>query len=188
MENYEKVFLATDHHFNHANIIKFGSENGGTAYRDFETIQKHDDYLIECHNRVVQDDDTVIFLGDLGGDKTYLETVLPRMRGRKKLVMGNHDKYSVQFYAKHFERIRAWYLFGEKGKPHVIATHFPLMPESFHPDKPWLNVHGHVHINSVTGPIEDKYLNICPERWNYTPTRVSEFLDIAKKRNDEGRL
>jgi len=187
MEDYSKIWLATDHHFGHNNIIKFADENG-VPYRNFVSIEEHDKHLIEQHNDFVGHDDTVIFGGDLGMDKKYLESIFLKLKGKKKLILGNHDNFSMTFYDKHFSRIRAWYMFGEKDVPHVIFSHFPLMPESFHPNKPWLNVHGHVHSNSVTGQRSKNYLNLCPEEWSYAPTQVSELLLIAKNRKQAGLI
>ena len=46
-----------------------------------------DDEQIERINKVVHKNDTIIFLGDIGN-----ENLIKKIKGRKILIMGNHDK------------------------------------------------------------------------------------------------
>jgi calcineurin-like phosphoesterase family protein len=52
-----RIFFTSDHHFGHANIIKY-------SQRPFDGIQEMDQALIENWNAVVQADDLVFHLGD----------------------------------------------------------------------------------------------------------------------------
>jgi calcineurin-like phosphoesterase family protein len=58
----EGVFITADHHFGHANIIKF-------CDRPFSYVEEMDTALIENWNSVIREDDSVYHLGDftLGG-------------------------------------------------------------------------------------------------------------------------
>lgn len=58
----ENTFLASDHHFGHANITKFEPLRAQTA--ELYGYTNHEDMLIEWHNSVVKPDDVVLFLGD----------------------------------------------------------------------------------------------------------------------------
>ena len=59
------------------------------------TLQ-HDELLIKNWNSVVNNNDTIYILGDIGRcgnnkDNEYLCSVLSRLKGRKILIRGNHD-------------------------------------------------------------------------------------------------
>ena len=52
------IYVISDLHLNHKNIVNMG--------RPFETLQEHNDYVIEEYNKVVGKDDLVYILGDVG--------------------------------------------------------------------------------------------------------------------------
>lgn len=62
---------------------------------DNRTLE-HDELLIENWNKVVHNDDNVYILGDIGKfgqnkDNEYVASVISRLKGRKYLLVGNHD-------------------------------------------------------------------------------------------------
>src|SRR5574344_1744695 len=81
------VFVISDTHFGHKNIIKFEKTQ-------FSTIEEHDETIIRNWNRVVtRKEDVVYHLGDVGLTKgDYLKSAISRLRGYKILIMGNHDR------------------------------------------------------------------------------------------------
>lgn len=88
------TFFTSDHHFGHANILKYEDEKRRNMHGGrFASIEKHDDYLIDQWNAIVSPDDLVYCLGDISYKQFTLENVLPRMNGEKILIVGNHDPY-----------------------------------------------------------------------------------------------
>lgn len=88
------IFFTADHHFGHSNILKYEDESRRNAYGGrFQSVERMDEYLIEQWNATVGPDDLVYCLGDLSFKQAVLENVLPRLRGEKILVVGNHDPY-----------------------------------------------------------------------------------------------
>ncbi len=80
-----KIFIVSDTHFNHANIIKY-------ACRPFENIQDMNQALIEGWNSVVRPNDKVFHLGDFGfGTDEQITSILSQLNGNKTLILGNHD-------------------------------------------------------------------------------------------------
>ena len=86
-----KVFVISDQHFDHKNIINhtradlFGSKE--------DSLNEMNKHIISKHNEVVGEDDIVIILGDFSF-KTGIERLkelTTRLNGHKFLVMGNHD-------------------------------------------------------------------------------------------------
>ena len=84
----KNIFVASDHHFGHKNILKFCPKT-----RPFDSIEEHTEQLIMRHNSVVKHDDEVYLMGDfafLSADKAL--KILQRMNGIKYFIFGNHDK------------------------------------------------------------------------------------------------
>ncbi|WP_116654918.1 metallophosphoesterase family protein [Pelagibacterium sediminicola] len=81
-----RVFFTADHHFGHANILRF-------CDRRFDDIDHHDRYLEQCWNDTVRPEDTVYHLGDFAyrSDKDAARKRFNRLHGTKHLIVGNHD-------------------------------------------------------------------------------------------------
>lgn len=66
-------------------------------------IEKHDEWLINLWNTTVAKCDNVYILGDFClGNKARTEDILKRLKGKKYLVRGNHDK-SCNGLERYFE-------------------------------------------------------------------------------------
>ena len=80
------VFFTSDMHYGHVRII----ELAGRPFPDVDTMNAH---MVQQWNSVVADEDTVYVLGD--GWMGKLEETLglvPNLKGKIKLVPGNHDR------------------------------------------------------------------------------------------------
>ena len=83
------TFFTSDQHYGHKNIIKY-------ANRPFSSVEEMNEALIRNHNNIVQPDDDVWFLGDFAFMQlSQVKTVLRRLNGTKRIVLGNHDKVIV---------------------------------------------------------------------------------------------
>ena len=84
----QKVFIISDTHFSHKNILKYES-------RPFDDVDHMDSEMIRRWNSVVSPNDLVFHLGDviIAGAKRA-EYILPQLNGRKILIEGNHDAFS----------------------------------------------------------------------------------------------
>jgi calcineurin-like phosphoesterase family protein len=165
------IFAASDHHFGHANILKF-TDSDGDLIRGarFSCIEEHDETIIENHNKIVKDEDIVYFMGDVTFRPRELGRILPRMKGRKRLLLGNHDPEVLELH-KHFQKIMLWRIFKDEK---IVLSHFPLREDQFR----WkvdINGHGHTHQNLVPGP----YANLCMEHTNYSPVALEDIPAIA---------
>ncbi len=81
------TFFTSDTHFGHANIIAY-------CERPFASVREMDETMIVNWNAVVGPDDDIWHLGDfaLGADAKHVRSVFRRLNGRKRLVIGNHDR------------------------------------------------------------------------------------------------
>lgn len=163
-----KVYMISDFHFGHKNILKFAGQ-----YRaNCQTIEEHDNWLVQTWNSVVNANDQVYVLGDVAFTREGL-TNLRQMKGQKVLIMGNHDEFPIREYFDFFRTIRPS-PYSYKG---YWLSHCPIHPDELRGKK---NIHGHVHQN----PIKDRrYISVCVEALGGTP-RTLEQLEALQKQYD----
>lgn len=165
------IWICSDHHFGHANILNF-ERNDGSPLRAFSSIEEMDETLIQNHNSVVKPEDKVYFLGDVTMKDKYLK-LLARCNGHKRLVRGNHDIFKSKMYMQYFDEI-----YGIRILANIAFTHVPIHPECI--NKRWLgNAHGHLHANVLD---DMRYLNCCVEHTDYTPIHLETIVKIFKDR------
>jgi calcineurin-like phosphoesterase family protein len=161
------IFIISDTHFGHANILKFTDSTTGARVRPlWESADDMDEYMIDRWNNIVRDQDIVYHLGDV-----YFRNgsqILPRLKGRKRLILGNHDNGKDQNLYKYFEKILMWRMFPEFN---CVLTHVPIHESGLH--KVNYNLHGHIHQNP--SPTE-QHINCCVEVQDYTPRSIEELV------------
>lgn len=77
-------FFMADTHFGHGAIIDL-------CHRPFKCVEEMDGYMIERWNKKVSPNDIVYIVGDLFYKHKEPEKVLKQLKGRKRLIIGNHD-------------------------------------------------------------------------------------------------
>lgn len=166
-----KVWVISDTHFGHKNIIGFESE-----HRPYATIQEHDADLVARWNAVVRPGDTVWHLGDVYFGRDTHE-ILGSLVGLKHLVLGNHDCYPIEIYQKYFKRIC-----GAREHSGALLTHVPVHPNQL--TRYGRNIHGHMHSNRVlveyNSPAmihaDPRYRCVSVEHTNLAPILMAEAL------------
>ena len=176
------IWVISDTHFRHSNILNFIDHNTGKLVRPmFTDVDAMDEHIIERWNSVVRPGDKVYHLGDVVmGDQEWFKKNWPRLNGSKRLIVGNHDDIKFLVGGGFFQKVSMWRMFPEFG---LMFSHVPLhinslyrypskdSTEKFEPEI-MLNVHGHLHQNpSPEGP----YRNVCVETVNYTPINIEEL-------------
>lgn len=178
MQTERNIWIISDTHWGHTNIIRYcnrpfwkaaiGEYNtDGSSVMEPDTVAM-DEKIIENWNYVVKANDIVYHLGDVyfGKPRGFLE----RCQGRKRLILGNHDKGKDPYLLANFQKIDVWRMFPEHG---LILTHVPVHYTSRNPDKCPINVHGHIHNNYVIK--EEGYVNVSCEMINYTPVNIEDL-------------
>lgn len=83
------VFFTSDLHHRHKNIL-----NICKSTRPWETREQMTEALIEYHNDLVRETDTLYILGDFSfGKAGFTLDVLRAMAGNKVIIRGNHDNW-----------------------------------------------------------------------------------------------
>lgn len=194
-------FIASDHHFNHENII-------GYCDRPFQNVRDMERFLIERHNSVVGKDDDVLFLGDfMWGRKTQADDVFPEMKrilrelnGRKFLIRGNHDYFYPEMYLKAgFLDVQERVVLDDVTFIHApkqifqqrIGSDFTDMPEGYAlvvnsymgMDIPGEYVCGHVH---NAWKVLRPFVNVSVDVWDFTPAHSSEVREVLRNMRQPG--
>ena len=170
-----RTWVCADHHIGHRNILNF-KRTDGTLLRPFNTIEEHDETIIERHNRVVQPTERVYMLGDVSINRHCLH-LLSRLNGRLVLVKGNHDIFKLKDYLPYFDDIRAYVVQKDQDGNKVILSHIPIHPDSV--GRFGTNIHGHLHDGTINDP---RYICVSMEHINYQPITISEALKLRKLR------
>lgn len=171
-----EIWFISDTHFNHENIaVNFKLENGSQA-RPFSSVHEMNELMIQNWNKLVSEQDHVWHLGDvIMGPRQDYSKILGRLKGKKRMLLGNHDVIKGNDLLKYFQKVALWRIFKEHN---FICTHLPLHPSGFR--KVEYNVHGHLHHNLVLDPA---YINICVEHTGYAPIHLDRIKQIIATRS-----
>jgi calcineurin-like phosphoesterase family protein len=167
VQTEKDYWVVSDPHLNHANVLKFLREDG-SRLRDFSSLDEMNETIISgC--RDVKPNDRFYILGDvIFGPTAEYSGILRRLPGKKKLIIGNHDRIKGTPLIDFFESVELWHSFEAKK---LIMTHLPL-EERFFRDGLTRNVHGHLHDKVIDSPI---HANVCVENTDYRPVNMDEI-------------
>lgn len=179
----KNIWVISDTHFNHANILKFEDRVGKAVRGQFNSVEDMNEHMIQRWNEVVKPGDKVYHLGDVvfGNDKLeWMNTHMPRLMGSKRLVFGNHDEPSHFVGKGHFQKTSLWRIFKEFN---ILLTHVPVHESTVMEGRggsirPMLNVHGHIHQNE--SPSQFHHC-VCVEHTDYRPVNIEDLAKIANK-------
>lgn len=181
------LWLISDTHFSHRSILTFRDNDSGELIRgQFDSVEQMNEHMIDCWNSVVKNGDLVYHLGDVAFNvNEQLPKLMARLKGDKRLIVGNHD--NIKRIAKQdiFKKIQMWRMFPEFN---LLFSHVPVHPTSLRRGAPtdptakiMTNCHGHIHQNpSPEGP----YFNVSVEAINYTPIHIDEVLKRIREKNN----
>jgi calcineurin-like phosphoesterase family protein len=171
----EDIFLISDLHLGHANIIRYCS-------RPFlvSDVREMDHVLIKNWNYTVSQANCVYYLGDL----RYGEDALPALQYRKKLkgnitfVGGNHDDAEL-------ETVPSVTL--KYGGFCFLLVHDPAdAPKEF---DGWV-IHGHHHNNDLRHypfiNFEERRINVSAEAVGYIPVNLTHICTLLHERMSGG--
>ena len=172
------IWLISDTHFFHANILKFTDDEGNLIRGAFfSSVEEMNQCMLDNWNSVVKPGDKVYHLGDvMMGDKTEFKKYWSKLNGSKRLIVGNHDDIKWMAQNELFAKIHMWRMFTEFG---LLLTHVPIHESGLRRGAPTdetapmlLNIHGHIHQNP--SPTEH-HRCVCVEHINYTPINIEEL-------------
>lgn len=171
-----KTFFTADQHYNHYNIIKY-------CNCPFSSVQEMNKTMIVNHNSVVKSDDTIYMLGDVAlGHPKHLKPILERLNGHKILIIGSHDKTTLQ-YKKYFDHISSRMDITINGH-HIALCHYCMRTWS---RSHWNSYMLYGHSHGTLDPI-GKSWDVGVDKNNFTPLSLEQIIKIMKNRPDNPNL
>ncbi len=183
------IYFYSDPHFFHDNIIRLAS-------RPFDNELQMRHALEANYNRVVGDDDEVYFLGDIAYNRKKIKdgslkgrqvgNILHRLKGRKYLVIGNHDEWLLDdpsFDQSLFEWIRPQFDLSYRDWTFKLI-HDPVdfvpnyetgVDASRHLAGREILIYGHVHAQILADSPAKSYC-VCVEQTGYAPIAIDKVL------------
>jgi calcineurin-like phosphoesterase family protein len=166
------VRFISDPHFGHTNMA---------TKRGFDTAEEMNEHIITEWNKVVRKRDITYILGDITMEKKLGYQWLDKLKGTKHVVLGNHDrKQDVLELLKYVSSVAGVIKF----KKEFLLTHVPVHINQV---RKHINIHGHVHENTIVtyewDYIENcdiavpnpRYFNVSMEVLDYKPHTINEL-------------
>lgn len=174
-----KVWVWSDQHFGHENIIRY-------AKRPFPDAYLMNQCMLGNYINTVRPGDIVIFGGDVVfGNTDYINEQLRQLPGYKILILGNHDLRHGMYKDLFFDEIVLTrvlkYELIENRHINIAFTHIPVDDVPPEVEANTLFFHGHFH-EKTTGRARD--INFCVEKTNYGPVLL---IDLIKKAIDDNK-
>ena len=165
-----KVFVVSDLHFDHENIIRF-------CNRPFRSAREMNRVLVDNWNGAVGNGDVVYYLGDLtyGRGRRSIDFWLSKLNGEIRFIRGNHDTDIITKAEVVKNRLPIRY----RGH-NFLLMHDPYRPPHYngwiiHGDKHNNNPKKYPHINN-----KNRTINVCAEFTGYAPMNLDEIVSKIK--------
>jgi calcineurin-like phosphoesterase family protein len=117
-------YYIADLHFYHSNL------NENMDHRGFESGEAMNEYMIEKWNSRIRKKDEVVILGDfcISRDVEEVTAILERLKGKKYLIVGNHDLFlhKKTFDRSYFKWIEYYKELNDNNRK-IILSHYPVM-------------------------------------------------------------
>jgi Predicted phosphoesterase or phosphohydrolase len=178
----KNIYLISDQHFYHRNIIIYGRN-------EFANLESMHEYIISKHNAAISDNDIVIFLGDFCFKKSQIHTIVEQLNGIKYLILGNHDQENLVrkagicgfeniFYTP--VKLKGDYLSHQPlTKEHETDLKFRILISEFEKESNKTNYHGHIH---TTDSLGNRFKNVTCEALDYTPLLIGNTDSISQEK------
>ena len=198
----QKLFFTSDTHYGHSNICSATTKwnNASNMTRDFDSLEKMNDTIVNNINNTVDEDDILIHLGDwsFGGFDNIAELRSRIVCKNIHLVLGNHDHH----IERNKENVQSLflsvqdYLRLEVRRPINKATletfkfvcmHYPIA--SWHDmNNGIIHLHGHVHLDKARKLGPGKMLDVGMDGNDLTPYSLSEVVSLLKNRPNKSLM
>jgi calcineurin-like phosphoesterase family protein len=167
-----KSWLTSDTHFGHANIIAY-------SRRPFADVQEMNRELIRRWNDIVGPRDVVYHLGDFAmGSPSEWCGYCKKLRGRKILVRGNHDRKADFMREVGFDEVYDNIVVEIDGV-RVWMNHYPAeshdardLKRPAPPAEYDIPLCGHVH---RAFEVHADVVNVGADVWDYQPTTLERI-------------
>ena len=142
------IYYTADTHFGHANVVEM-------CERPYPDVDAMNEAMVAAWNGRVHGNDTVYIIGDMFFRCADPESILRRLKGKKRLIVGNHDgswmgKVDLGRYFLSVDN----FLEISDGAHGLTLCHYPMLTWK-HAKRTYM-IHGHIHADtsadSMPGP------------------------------------
>jgi calcineurin-like phosphoesterase family protein len=161
------ILFTSDTHFGDHRVLNLYP-------RPFATAAEMDEGLVERWNAVCSPDDEVWHLGDFARTGARAAAILPRLNGRKHLILGNNDPSVV---GEGWESV-APYAEIEREGTLLVLCHYPFRSWNGQHRGSW-NLHGHSHGRLAPLP---RQWDVGVDANGYAPVTLDEVVARRSKR------
>ena len=169
------IYFTSDLHLGHRNVIRL-------CNRPFESVEELYEIMIQNWNAKVTNKDIVYILGDLMfRNEKPPEEYLKRLKGRKHLIIGNHDRDWIRKCKidDYFESVNNLHYITD-GQHQLTLCHYPMMSWP-HMIRCYM-VFGHIHGNTDAEywPLiacSERMLNAGVDVNNFEPVTFDEMVE-----------
>ena len=177
-------FYISDLHLGHGNIIGFDN-------RPFKNLEEMHQAIIQNWNNVVTRNDEVYILGDVAWRNDAGLEVLRQLKGKKYLVIGNHDRLNRDLRLM-FEWCKEYAEIKDSGDK-LVLCHYPIAHWK-NADYGTVHLYGHIHNARDNRPFCNYHYSLLNDGWthecynvgcmmpyiNYTPKTLEEIRAAFK--------
>ena len=167
------MFFTADNHFDHANSIRL-------CNRPYESVEHMNEDMIEKWNNKLTNNDDIIIAGDMFFRSQDPEAILRRLKGKKHLIIGNHDTWIKKVDVDKYFKEVSHYLVTNDGRHGLVICHYPQV--SWPHAQRFYMVHGHIHADTRSDywPLlvaRDRVLNAGVDINGFEPVTFEEMLE-----------
>ena len=185
LDQYSNVWVTADNHFGHLNIMTYENRFGSLGVN---TVEEHDQLLIDRWNGVVDKNDLVLILGDFSFKKAEATNeLLKQLNGDKVLIRGNHDIYleDKKFDKSLFKAVYDYKEIKYNGQE-IVLMHYPILSFKHQAREvsPSVLLFGHIHSSPIKIPKHS--CNVGVDVNDYIPINIK--YAISKALNNEGNI
>lgn len=177
----DDILYSADHHFLHGGNNPANPRAGVIEWckRPFDNVDDMTEALIESHNSVVERSTNVIFLGDfaVGRDSRSMQKIFDKLKGRKHLIIGNHDRADVLRLRWSSEPCHRKTI--QDGPNKIYLDHLPIhsWPGMY---RGVFHFHGHTHGRL---PSRGRMIDVGVDSWGFGPIRAVDAIARMREWN-----
>jgi calcineurin-like phosphoesterase family protein len=172
------IYFIADTHFGHENILRM-------CDRPFASVDAMNEAIIDNWNARFTGNDTVYILGDLFYRCADPEPILRQLKGRKHLIVGNHDASWMDRVdlSKYFVGVDPLLEITD-GTHGMTLCHYPLLTWK-HKLRTYM-VHGHIHRDTTSDyfpliAIRERMLNAGVDINGFRPVTFDELVENNRR-------
>ena len=159
------VFFISDTHFGDHRVLNLYP-------RPFASVAAMDAEMITRWNAAIGEDDEIWHLGDFARTLPRAAEILPRLNGRKHLVLGNNDPLPQPDGWESIENYAELQVDGVD----LVLCHYPVRRWKGM-DRGSVNLHGHSHGRLKPLP---RQFDVGVDVWEFRPVTLAEILDARR--------